>query len=151
MQKGQYIRLFLSTSANPSKVLAAAKEMSLHLSAELQDSSTKDTTGDWLEQEVVGQNYDISFSALTLTDDDALGGNTANTLNDMISGLSDDVLYWKISIVNGTNNRTVDKDLLSGMAKLTSLRMDGQNKQNASYSGTLTGYGAVTVVSNTPT
>jgi predicted secreted protein len=145
MKRGQYIRLFLSTTANPSKVVAAAKEMSLHLSAQTEDSSTKDTTGDWLEYEVTGQSYDISFNALVLSPDDSLGGNTANTLNDFETNLKDDVLYWKIATVNGTNNRTAVQTLFSGTAKLTQLQINAQNKQNATYSGTLNGYGAITI------
>lgn len=145
MQKGQYIRLLLSTSANPTKVIAAAKEMSLHLSAQTEDSSTKDTTGDWLEYEVTGQSYDISFSALVLTPDDTLGGATANTLNDMLNGVTDNVLYWKICVMSGTNNRTAGAEICSGTAKLTQLQISAQNKQNATYSGTLTGYDAISV------
>ena len=149
MQKGQYIRLFLSTTANPTKVIAAAKEMSLHLSAETQDSSTKDTTADWLEYEITGQNYDINFSALVLTSDDTLGGNSANTLNDMMANLTDSVLYWKIAVVEGTNNRSVATELFSGTAKLTNLQITGQVGQNAQYSGTLTGYDTINVASGT--
>lgn len=145
MKRGQYIRLFLSTSANPTKVVAAAKEMSLHLSAQTEDSSTKDTTGDWLEYEVTGQSYDISFNALVLSPDDTLGGATANTLNDFETNLKDDVLYWKIATVDGTNNRTAVQTLFSGTAKLTQLQINAQNKQNATYSGTLNGYGAITI------
>ena len=141
MQKGQYVRLFLSPAANPTKVIAAAKDMQLHLSANLEESSTKDTTGDALEQEVTGMSYDITGSALILTPDDALGGNTANTLNDMINGVSDNVLYWKIATVSGTNNRTLGTVIASGQAKLTQLQMNGQNRQNASYTYTLTGFG----------
>lgn len=147
MKRGQYIRLFLSTSANPTKVVAAAKEMSLHLSAQTEDSSTKDTTGDWLEYEVTGQSYDITFNALVLTPNDDLGGNTANTLNDMLTNLKDDVLYWKIATVSGTNNRTASQTLFSGTAKLTQLQVNAQNKQNATYSGTLNGFGAISVES----
>lgn len=149
MQKGQYIRLFLSTTANPTKVIAAAKEMSLHLSAQTEDSSTKDTTGDWLEYEVMGQSYDISFSALVLSDDDTLGGNTANTLNDMLDNVTDNVLYWKICVVNGTNNRSVVSTLFSGTAKLTSLQISAPNKQNTTYNGTLNGFDSIAVSTGT--
>lgn len=151
MQKGQFIRLFLSTAANPTKVIAAAKEMSLHLSAQTEDSSTKDTTGEWLEYEVTGQSYDISFNALVLTPDDALGGNTANTLNDMLNNVSDNLLYWKICVVDGTNNRTVDTEIFSGTAKLTQLQISAQNKQNTTYSGTLTGFDTITVAADSNT
>ena len=149
MQKGQYIRLFLSSSANPSHVIAAAKDMQLHLAAQTEDSSTKDVTADWLEYDVVGQSYDITGSALILTDDDALGGNSAVTLDDMLGFIGDNELYWKICIVNGTNNRTVDDPICSGKCKLTSLQMNGQNKTNASYSYTLNGYGAIEVAGAT--
>ncbi|MCH5307637.1 MAG: hypothetical protein J1E37_06100 [Prevotella sp.] len=145
MRKGQYIRLLLSTAANPTKVVAAAKEMQLHLSAQTEDSSTKDSTGDFLEYEVTGQSYDISGSALVLSPDDKLGGSTANTLTDMINGLTDNLLYWKICIMEGDNNRTVVEELFSGTAKLTSLQIQGQNKQNATYSYTLNGYDTINV------
>lgn len=145
MQKGQYIRLFLSSSANPTKVIAAAKEMQLHLSAATDDSSTKDTTADWLEYEVTSQSYEITGSALILTPDDTLGGSSAVTLNDMLTYIGDDELYWKISVVEGTNNRTEDEVICSGKCKLTSLQMSGQNAQNATYSYTLAGYDGISV------
>jgi hypothetical protein len=143
MKKGQYYRLLLSTTSNPTKVIAAAKDMSLHLSASTEESSTKDTTGDALEYEITAQSYDISGSALILTDDDALGGSTAVTLNDFLGFLGDNLLYWKICLMNGDNQRTIASTVFSGTAKLTSLQASGQAKQNATYSYTLTGYDAV--------
>jgi len=145
MKRGQYIRLFLSTSGNPTKVIAAAKEMSLHLGAQTEESSTKDTTGDALEYEITGMSYDINVSALVLDDDDSLGGSTANTLNDMITNVSDTVLNWRIAMVSSTNNRTMGTVLFSGQAKLTSLSIQAQNRQNTTYSATLTGYGPIKV------
>lgn len=41
MKRGQYVRLLLSTTANPSTVVAAAKQMGLHGSAQTEDSSTR--------------------------------------------------------------------------------------------------------------
>lgn len=147
MKKGQYIRLLLATTANPTKVIAAAKNMSLHLSAQTEESSTKDTTGDALEYEVTGQSYDISGSALVITDDDTLNTG-ANSMNDLLGLVNDTLLYWKICLMSGTNNRTVSKVIASGTAKLTQLQMQGQNKQNATWSYTLNGYGGVTVGSD---
>ena len=114
MKRGQYYRLLLAAAANPSKVVAAAKTMSLHCSLQTEDSSTKDTTGDALE-------YDME-------------GYVQNTL-----------LYWKICLMEGTNNRTVVEEICSGTCKCTQLQIQGQNKQNASYNYTLNGYGAITV------
>ena len=88
MKKGQYIRLLLATSANPTKVIAAAKTMQLHGSATTEESSTKDTTGDDLEYEVTGLSYDISGSGLVLSTDDALNTG-ANSANDVLTMLGD--------------------------------------------------------------
>jgi hypothetical protein len=142
MQKGQYIRLLLSTTANPSTVVAAAKQLSLHGSAQTEDSSTKDTTGDALEYEVTGQSYDITGSGLVLTPNDTLltGGLG---LNDFEGWVKDQLLYWRICVMEGTNNRTVVEEIAHGQGKLTNLQIQAQNKQNATYNYTLNGYGAI--------
>ena len=142
MKKGQYIRLLLATTANPSTVVAAAKQMALHGSAQTEDSSTKDTTGDALEYEVVGQSYDITGSGLVLTPSDTLltGGLG---LNDFEGWVKDQLLYWRICVMEGTNNRTVVEEIAHGQGKLTNLRIQAQNKQNTSYNYTINGYGAI--------
>ena len=61
------------------------------------------------------------------------------------NGAGDTILYWQICLMEGTNNRTVKQVLLSGQAKMTQLQLNGQNKQNATYSYTLNGYGAIVV------
>lgn len=142
MRKGQYIRLLLATTADPTTVIAAAKEMQLHLSASTENSTTKDSTGDWEEYEVTAQTYDISGSALILTPSDALN-TSAVSLNDMITNLSDTTLYWRICLMEGTNNRSIDEEICSGTAKLTSLEMSGQVGQTAQYSYTLSGSGTI--------
>ena len=143
MQKGQYIRLLVSTSANPSTVVAAAKQMALHGSAQTEDSSSKDTTGNALEYEVTGQSYDITGSGLVLTPNDTLLTGAVG-LNDFESWLQDQVLNWKICVMEGTNNRTVVETIASGQGKLTNLQIQAQNKQNATYNYTINGYGAIT-------
>ncbi len=142
MQKGQYIRLLVSTAANPSTVVAAAKQMALHGSAQMEDSSTKDTTGNALEYEVTGQSYDITGSGLVLTPNDTLLTGAVG-LNDFESWLQDQVLNWKICVMEGTNNRTVVETIASGQGKLTNLQIQAQNKQNATYNYTINGYGAI--------
>ena len=142
MQKGQYIRLLVSVAANPSTVVAAAKQMALHGSAQTEDSSTKDTTGNALEYEVTGQSYDITGSGLVLTPNDTLLTGAVG-LNDFESWLQDQVLNWKICVMEGTNNRTVVETIASGQGKLTNLQIQAQNKQNATYNYTINGYGAI--------
>lgn len=143
MKKGQYIRLLLATSANPSKVIAAAKTMALHGSATTEESSTKDTTGDDMEFEVTALSYDITGSGLVLSTDDPLNTG-ANSANDVLTMLGDTVLYWRICLMEGTNNRTVVSEIASGQAKLTQWSAQAQNKQNVTYNYTLNGFGAIT-------
>lgn len=147
MTRGQYIRLLLSTTANPATVIAAAKQMSLHLSAQTEESSTKDTTGDAQEFEVVGQSYEITGSGLVLTDNDDLltGGFGLNSFEDWVANQEyvDTVLYWKICTMEGDNQREVVKTIASGQCKITNLQISAQNKSNATYNFTLAGYGAI--------
>lgn len=144
MKKGQYYRLFLAPAANPTAVIAAAKTMAFHGSAQTEESSTKDTTGDALEYEVTGLGYDITGSALILTPNDAL--NTGGvSVNDMESYVQNTLLYWSICLCEGTNNRTVVEEIAHGTCKCTQLQLQGQNRQNGVYNYTLKGYGAITV------
>ena len=142
MKKGQYIRLLVSTAANHSTVVAAAKQMALHGSAQTEDSSTKDTTGNALEYEVVGQSYDITGSGLVLTPNDTLLTGAVG-LNDFENWIKDQLLNWKICVMEGTNNRTVVEEIANGQGKLTNLQIQAQNKQNAQYNYTLNGYGPI--------
>lgn len=144
MQKGQYIRLLVSLATNPSTVVAAAKQMALHGSAQTEDSSTKDTTGNALEYEVTGQSYDITGSGLVLTPNDTLLTGAVG-LNDFESWLQDQVLNWKVCVMEGTNNRTIVEEIAHGQGKLTNLQIQAQNKQNATYNYTINGYGAINV------
>lgn len=142
MQKGQYLRLLLSTGS-PNGYIAAAKDMQLHLAAQTEESTTKDTTGDAQEFEITGQSYDITGSALVLTPDDSLLTGNANSVNDFINWIKGQILNWRICLVEGENNRTVVEEICSGQAKLTNLQVSAQNKQNVTYSYTLNGYGAI--------
>ena len=86
-----------------------------------------------------------------LTDDDVLvtggtGVNAGRGLNDLLTKIGDTKLTWIIGICEGANNRTLVTPLFGGTCKLTNLQINAQNKQKATYSYTLTGYGAIEVV-----
>ena len=146
MDKGQHIRLvILEGSGTPtSRVVALSTEMTLHLSAQTEDSSTKDTTdtnGSWNEYDVTQRSGDISFNALVGVGTDAGGKSFA----DFIDQVSDSLINWKVVMVSGENNRTVGKTVCSGQGKLTNLQASAQNRQKATYSGTINIYVPVTV------
>lgn len=140
LKRGQYIRLLVSTAANPSLVVAAAKQMSLHGSAQTEEDSTKDATGDALEYSVVGQSYDITGSGLVLTPNDALLSGAVG-LNDFEEWVKDQELYWRICVMEGEHNRTIVEEIAHGIAKCTNLQAQAQTKQNVQYNYTLTGFG----------
>lgn len=143
MDKGQHLRLLIVES-NTNKVIALSTEMTLHLSAQTEDSTTKDTTdtnGDWNEYDVTQRSGDIQFGALIGVGTDAGGKSFA----DMINQVSDTIVNWKVVMTSGANNRVVGKEVCHGQGKLTNLQASAQNRQNATYSGTLNIYGPVAV------
>ena len=146
--KGQFVRLFLGSdnTAAPSTVIAAAKTLSLHVSLQMESSTTKDTAGDFDVQEPVGLSYDITTGALVRSGETITSAVGAKGLTDL------ETIYeagtpvkWKIANVSGDNNRTASSTIVSGSVVLTQLAINGPNRQNADYTATLNGYGEYTV------
>ena len=146
--KGQYVRLFLGSdnSATPAKVIASAKSLSLHVSMSMEDATTKDTTGDWQVQEPVGLSYDISTSALMRSGDTVTSTVQGQSLADVMSIYeASEPVKWQIAAVSGANNRDKGAVIASGSVVITSLTLNGPNRQNATYDAQLNGYGIYTV------
>ena len=146
MDKGQHLRLVFpeGTGTTTNYFVAMAVDLTFHLSATTEDSSTKDTTdtnGDWNEYDVTQRSGDIQFSALIGVGTDANG----KSLADWIDDVKDEQIPWKLVMVNSTNNRNIVKTVCSGNGKLSNLQMSAQNRQKATYSGTLNIYGPVAV------
>lgn len=146
MDKGQHLRLVFpeGTGTVTNKFVALATELTVHFSATTEDSTTKDSTdtnGDWNEYDVTQRSGDIQFGALVGVGTDATGKSFA----DWIDAVNDQVIPWKLVTVNSTNNRTIVKTVCSGNGKLSNLQASAQNRQKATYSGTLNMYGPVTV------
>lgn len=149
--KGQFVRLFLASatdasSAAPTKVIAAAKQLSLHVSVTLEQSTTKDTVGDFIVQEPTGLSYDISTTALVQSGEtitSSIGGQALDDIEDIYE--TGNPVRWQIANVSGSNNRTKGTIIASGSALLTSLSISAPNRQDATYTAQLTGYGAYNV------
>ena len=120
--------------------------MSLHVSLTMEDSTTKDTAGEWQIQEPTGLSYDISTSALVRGNDTITSAVAGKGLPEIetiyINGTP---VKWKIANTSGANNRTASSTICSGSCLLTSLQISAQNRSNATYQATLTGYGPYTV------
>ena len=146
--KGQFVRLYLSSdnSASPSAVIAAAKQLSFHVSMTLEDATTKDTTGDWQIQEPTALNFDISTSALVRSGEtitSAVGAKGLADLEDIYESSSP--VKFAIANSSGDNNRTKGSVIVSGSVILSQLSINTPNKNNADYTAQMNGYGAYTV------
>lgn len=145
MDKGQHLRLFI-VDGTSNYVIALSTEVTLHLSATTEKSTTKDTSDPasgpvWDEFEVLLRSGDIQFSALVAAGTD----DAAKTLDDIESGVNDGQIDWQIALASGENNRTKGTVICQGKGKIVNMQATGQVGQNASYTGTINTYGPVTV------
>lgn len=148
MTKGQFIRLFLGSdnTVTPAKVIGAAKSLTLHVSCTVEDASTKDTTGDWVQNEVTAVNFDISTSALVRSGETIESEVAAQGLNELEEIYeAGNPVKFQIANVSGDNQRTKGSVIVSGSVILTQLTINAPNKQNATYDAQLQGWGAYTV------
>ena len=147
MDKGQHLRLFITEGSGTTtdKVIAMATELTIHGSAQTENSTTKDTTdvsgAVWDEFEVTGRSLDINFSGLIAAGTDTGG----ETFDDMLSKVSDTPINWTIAMASGANNRTMGTVICYGQGKMTNIQATGQVDQQATYSGTIKNYGPVSV------
>ena len=146
--KGQFVRLFLSSdnTATPAAVVAAARQLSLHVSLTVEDSSTKDTPGDWVANEPTALNYDISTTALMRSNDtitSLVGGKSLSDLESIY--LNATPVKWQIANVSGDNNRTKGSVLCSGSCIVQTLTLNGPNRNDATYTASLAGFGSYSV------
>ena len=142
--KGQFVRLFLGNdnTAAPSKVLASALTCSLHVSVTLESATTKDTVGNWEVQEPTAISYDISTSAMMENNEvisSQVQGQTIANLETIY--INSQPVKFKIANTSGANNRTAGAVIVSGSVVITSLELQGPNRQAAQYNATLQGYG----------
>ena len=135
--KGQNLRVFVG-----GKCIAAATSCTLHLSADVQDSSTKDS-GDWTENESVGKSWDVSTESLVVLTDPVSGGDAKSSVD--LIGMIGTTVALVFDQTSGTNNRTGENATIkkSGNAILADASISAQNRQNSTLSCQFTGTGAL--------
>mgnify|MGYP004683325005 CR=1 FL=1 len=140
--KGQNLRVFVG-----GKCVALATSCQLQVSANLEDTSTKDSTGSWDEQEIVSKSWSMSVDALyNAGGTDATGLNAQEMLDLLLAGNRVEVRFC---VTGGAQNResltaTSTMAEYEGSAWINDLSVTAANKSNASYSASLTGDGALT-------
>ena len=136
--KGQNLRVMVG-----GKCIAMATSCQLHISAQVQDASTKDDTDNWAANEVTGLSWDVQTDCLvTLTDNGSNGELPADLLGVIIAQTPVTLTFDQTS---GTNNRTAQSSTLKrvGQALLTDYNMTAANRQNSTLTCQFTGTGAL--------
>lgn len=123
--KGQNLRIMVG-----GKCIAMATSCQLHISAQMEDSSTKDD-GNWQTQEVVGLSWDVQTDSLiTLVDNGSNGELPTDLLSLIISQTKVTLTFDQTA---GTNNRVGQNAAIkrTGYAYLTDYNLVAQNRTAA--------------------
>ncbi len=125
--KGQNLRISVG-----GKYLAFSTSCTVHVSATLEDSSTKDSTNSWQEQEITGMAWDLSADALYSVDEDATGINGVDALDLILSQQEVDIEFVQTS---GSKNRETGASAVQykGKAFVNDISIQAQNRQNTTY------------------
>lgn len=113
------------------KCIAMATSCQLHISAQMEDSSTADDAGNWQTQEVVGLSWDVQTDSLiTLVDNGSNGELPTDLLSLIISQTKVTLTFDQTA---GTNNRVGQNAAIkrTGYAYLTDYNLVAQNRTAA--------------------
>lgn len=135
--KGQNLRLLIG-----GKCIAFSTSCSVHLSLNLEETSSKDSTNNFTEQTPTGISWDMSCDALYSVDTDATGVNGIAAL-DMV--LAQQKVQVQFEQTQGEKNRVPVSGsvVYSGYAWVNDINVNAGNKQNTSYTIQLTGDGVL--------
>ena len=125
------------------KCIAMATSCQFHISAELQDSSTKDSVGDFQEQEVTGLSWDAQTDSLvTLEDNDSNGELPQDIFSLIINKTKVQLTFDQTA---GANNRVGQDSAIkkTGYAYVSDVQITAQNRQNSTITVQFQGTGAL--------
>ena len=134
--KGQNLRVMVG-----GKCIAMATSCTFHVSAQLQDSSTKDSVSDFQEQEVTGLSWDAQTESLVTLEDNGTNGELPQDLLSLM------INKTKVSLTfdqtSGTNNRVAQNSVIkkTGDAYINDISISAQNRQNSTISVQFSGTG----------
>lgn len=136
--KGQNLRVMVG-----GKCIAMATSCTFHVSAQLEDSSTKDSVGDFQEQEVTGLSWDAQTESLVTLEDNGTNGELPQDILSLIINKTKVTLTFDQT--NGANNRVGMNSVIkkTGQAYITDVSISAQNRQNSTFSVQFTGTGAL--------
>lgn len=125
------------------KCIAMATSCQFHVAAQLESSSSKDSVGDWDEQEVTGLSWDAQTESLvTLTDNGSNGELPQDLLSLMINKTKVTLTFDETA---GANNRVAQNSSIkkSGQAWISDIQITAANRQNSTVTVQFQGTGAL--------
>lgn len=133
--KGQNLRITVG-----GKFVAFATSCTVHVSQNLEESSTKDSTNAAAEQTPTGISWDMSCDALYSVDTDATGVNGVQAL-DLVLGMTR--VQVEFEQTAGAKNRVPVTGAVkySGYAYVNDISVTAGNRANTTYTIQLTGDG----------
>ena len=134
--KGQNLRVMVG-----GKCIAMATSCTFHVSAQLQDSSTKDSVGDFQEQEVTGLSWDAQTESLVTLEDNGSNGELPQDLLSLMINKTKVTLTFDQTA--GANNRVGQNSAIkkTGEAYINDVNITAQNRQNSTISVQFSGTG----------
>lgn len=134
--KGQNLRVMVG-----GKCIAMATSCTFHVSAQLQDSSTKDSVGDFQEQEVTGLSWDAQTESLVTLEDNGSNGELPQDLLSLMINKTKVKLTFDQTA--GANNRVGQNSAIkkTGEAYINDVNITAQNRQNSTFSVQFSGTG----------
>lgn len=141
--KGQNLRVMVGTSSGGEKCIAMAVNATFHVNATLEDASTKDSVGDFQEQEVVGLSWDAQTDSLVTLEDNGTNGELPQDLLSLM--INKTKVHLVFDQTAGTNNRVAQNSAIkkSGWAYISDISISAQNRQNSQLTVQFTGTGAL--------
>ena len=138
MKKGQNFRVFID-----DKCVAASKTCSFEETAELEDISTKDSTGSAKQNSTKGKSWNGSADALVLNLGDSVALNFENLITMIIKGI---LVSVKFTETEGDQNRTIvsaDKNEITvrGNALINDLTIKSTVNEEITVAIKFMGYG----------
>lgn len=136
--KGQNLRVLVG-----GKCIAMATSSTFHVATQMEDSSTKDDTGNWQSQEGTGLSWDASTDSLvTLTDNGSNGELPQDLFTAMITMTPVTLTF---DTTSGANNRVAQNSALkkSGQAYIIDISITAANRANSTMTVQFQGTGAL--------
>lgn len=131
--KGQNLRIFVNGFC-----VAEAVQCQIQIQGNTEDSSTKDTTGDFSQTSVVAKSWSVSVSTIDASP------NYIKSLLSVILDKQPVTLKWD-QTTGAMNRNAMNKSFArTGAALLTDFTLETPNRQNATINIQFTGTGPIT-------